>query len=280
MQDTNEISTTIVMIFEPTEPNTSLNTDADRVGVLAADDRVEVGLGEDERGRDQQRRRAADVDRPAHRLRDRRARVRHLLGHVAAGLEAVEQVEAEQAGRQERAEVAAVALGAEPVEEHAEVMLALEEQQPQTPTASAPISSATNPAIATRPSVFVPLRLISRHRIIRPAAMNTVVVRVGVKLEQRADEHHGARGHARHGGDQRPAVDPAGQPGPASPDQPSGPGVDPARDRELRDDLREHERHEQLPESRRSRCSRSSAAHPPRTRARTRCRSRRPATGT
>ena len=49
------------------------------------------------------------------------------------------------------------------------------------PTNSAPISSATKPAIATRPSVLVPLRLTSSANSISAAARITVVVRVGVK---------------------------------------------------------------------------------------------------
>ena len=48
------------------------------------------------------------------------------------------------------------------------------------PTTSAPISSATKPAIATRPSVRVPLRLTSSANATSTPARMTVVVRVGV----------------------------------------------------------------------------------------------------
>src|SRR5690606_26713298 len=57
------------------------------------------------------------------------ARVGHLLGDVAARLEPVVLVEADQARGEEGAEVRAVAGGAEAVEEDAEVVLALEEDQ-------------------------------------------------------------------------------------------------------------------------------------------------------
>ena len=51
----------------------------------------------------------------------------------------------------------------------------------QAPTNTAPISSATKPAIATRPSVLVPVRLIARHSSISPNAISTVTNRDGVK---------------------------------------------------------------------------------------------------
>ena len=62
-------------------------------------------------------------------LRDAARRVLDLLGHVAAGLEAVEEEQAGERRAHERREVAAVALDAHGVEEDAEVLLALEDQQ-------------------------------------------------------------------------------------------------------------------------------------------------------
>jgi hypothetical protein len=97
----------------------------DRVGVLTADHSREVGDRQDQRERDEDGRGATDVDRHTHRLGDDATRILDLLGDVAARLEAVVLVDADQAGGEECRDVRAVPLRALRLEQHAQAVVTI-----------------------------------------------------------------------------------------------------------------------------------------------------------
>jgi hypothetical protein len=67
-----------------------------------------------------------------------------------------------------------------------------------------------------------------------------------VESQELGQERAGADRHRRDRREQRPAIDPAGHPGPALADEPAAPRIDPAGDRELRHDLAEHKADQHL----------------------------------
>ena len=155
---------------------------ADRVGVLAAEDRVEVGLGEDQRRGDRRspprRRCRSSAASPSGssgrgpgppRRRPRTPRSRR-TGRGRAGWRpgtrrgSCRRPPSRACRRTRRSRGGARTAAA------------------RAPTNTAPISSATKPAIANRPSVLVPAQVDQQARAASgPDSDQTVVVRVGVK---------------------------------------------------------------------------------------------------
>ncbi|MNP16523.1 hypothetical protein D3C76_1089230 [compost metagenome] len=104
----------------------------DRVGVFTGQYLGHVRHRENQRQAREHRCRAADVDGHAHGLGNALARVRGFFRDIAAGLEPVVLEQTRQGGREEGRQVRAIDLKVEGVEQHADRLMTLEDQQVAT----------------------------------------------------------------------------------------------------------------------------------------------------
>ena len=205
----------------------------------------QVGRGEHVAGVGQEARDAADEDGQDHRARDPPGRVGDLLGHVTAGLEAVEEEQAGERGGQERADVARVAAGAHGVEEDRERLLAAEEEQEQAQGDDA--DQLGGQPDAGDAGEHAGAAVVDDEGDDQQAERGQQDdARGGLDAEEGGDEPAAELRDGRDGHDDRPDVDPRDDPGVAPVPQPPGPRVDAAGQRVLGDDLAEDQRDQQL----------------------------------
>ena len=171
---------------------------------------------------DPERRSAADVDRQAHGLRYHPARIRRLLGDIAAGLETVVAEHRGERGGEKRGPVASLRVHEGGVHQHLQRLMPREQQQIDTDDDGADQFADE-----------------AEHRDPRQQARAAQVEHRGDADENEGDRGRGNRralepeqlrekrrdagGDARHRAAQRPAVHPSGHPGPA----PARPGAAP-----------------------------------------------------
>ena len=222
-----------------------LQDGVDRIGVLTADHRAEVGDRKDQAQADEGGRRAADVDGAAHSLRDLYAGIPDFLGDVAARLEAEELVERDQAGGQEGVGVAVVTLGAEAVEQHPEIVMALGEEQPDTDHQGADQlgAEAENGEVAQHLGAG---EVDDGGQGQHDERAQDRGMRRRLEAEDVCHVRARAVGRVRQQRQQREHVDPAGHPCPFASPQPSRPGIDTPGHRELRHHFAEDQRDQHL----------------------------------
>ena len=227
-------------------PERGLQDLRDGVHILTGDDLLQVRSGEHVAAEREERRDAPDEDRHHHGDRDALGRVRHLLRHVAARLEPVEEEQPRERRPEERGEVRAVALHAHRVEEDGELLLALEDQQVEADRDHADeLGREADPRHGRQ-------RLgageVQRQRHDQQQHGESERDLLGHREAEQAGEEPAAvrrDGGDRH--DHRPDVDPRRHPRVPPAPQPPGPRVDAAVDRILRHHLAEDQRDRELP---------------------------------
>ncbi|MNP09501.1 hypothetical protein D3C76_1016120 [compost metagenome] len=218
---------------------------ADRVLVGAIDHRLHVRHGEDQRQAGEHRRDAADVDGHAHGHRDLLARVRGFFGHVAAGLEAVVQEHPRQRGGEKGRQVRAVDADVEGVEQHADRLMAFEDQQVDTDDhRTHQFAEEAEHGNARQHLGAAEVDQGGEQRQYQGNDDVGVVARF--KTEHGGQVRAGADGYGGNRDAQGDGVDPADHPRPALAHQATRPRVYATGNRELRNHFTKDQAHQQL----------------------------------
>ena len=206
---------------------------------------MHVRHGEDQRQAGKHRRNATDVDGHAHGHRDFRTRVRGFFGNIAAGLEAVVEEHPRQRGSEERRQVRAIDADVEGVEQHAERLVTLEDQQVNTDDHRAD-QFAEEAEHGDARQYFGAAEVDQRGEQRQHQGDDDVGVVARLKSQHGCQVRASTDRNGSNGDAQRDGVDPADHPRPFLADQSARPWVNAARNRELRNHFAEDQAHQQL----------------------------------